>query len=329
VATTTDFPGCESAEDTGLWLGTDQGQTWRRIPVPALKFQEPDGKCALAAFTDFASTPAAPLRVYGSTVEAGMLRSDAGGHTWSRIGEDALPARLESTAANPDDPDHILATASIGGVYRSQDGGTTWQRLNGEATCASTEQQGVGLPANFRAGSLLYTENALYVGADAFDAPGALDGLYASLDGGSCWRRIDDALGRYQYLDLAGLPGESDELLALTFDFRAPQGEEERALWRVSHDQGRVLKLWETGIAADKIAIDPRQPGTWYVSTGFGSVIVGSVDQGQTGRLSRITHCLPCLVDMAPDFESGVPLLLAGERIYRWAEVPWLRRLWP
>ncbi len=334
VSTRTNFPGGKSLEDTGLWRSPDEGATWQQILIPSLEFKRLDGQRDLAAITWFAHAPDFPQRLYATTTDVGLLRSDDAGASWQRVGEDGLPASLGYVASAPADPDLVFVAAGADqvGIYRSLDGGENWQRLDGAATC-SGGADGQALPEGFHAGALLVTVNTVYVGSDGtLQRPGPAAGLYASHDGGDCWQRVDDAEGRYQYQALADMPDAAGQIVALTSDFSAEARDTELTLWQVRAGQGRTRPLWQSGNTAVRVHIDARMPVTWYIATDVGRVFRGSPDASYKEELPRVTRCMlppTCWTDLAPDLEPGPPLLLANDRLYRYALVPWYRYLWP
>lgn len=331
VSTTTDFVGC-NALDTGLWRSADQGATWEAIPAP-LEFLHPSLGCVLAAITDFAHAPTDLRRIYATTTHVGLLRSDDGGENWFRIEADVLPKNLQRVVIVPHNPDHVFVAADEVGLYRSFDGGSNWERLDGAHTCAGGTEGQTGLPEMLDVGAMLAAADRLYVGTYSRLTlyPGPADGLYVSHDEGNCWHMLHDAEGRYKYLALADVPGTRD-LLALTLDSAAQWGSADIHLWHLQGTQGQAKTLWESRYPAVTVHVETGAPPTWYVATDVGGVSRGSLGKAGWERLPLLTRCvLPpsCFTDLAPDFDPGPPLLLAGDRVFRLGTVPWHRRLWP
>lgn len=334
VSSLTDFTGCVPSDNPGLLRSADQGATWTPVIVPALKVERLDHQCDTAAFADFAWSPAEVARVYGATWEAGLLRSDDGGQSWRRVGQDSLPDRLGKVAADPLDADVVIVAAKSGGLYRSQDGGEQWDRLDGSQTCDAAGS--VALPADFKVGALLATADALWAGSFTLpEPPGATDGLYVSHDRGHCWQPVAVGDGRTMVRLLAAVPGRSDEVLSVTYDYRAPAGTSVETLWRIAQDSGRLQDLWTAEAMPKALLTDDRTPDTWYLATDRGSVVSGRIDRREFEETPWLLPCvltktpLVCWTDLATDTAAPTPLLLAEGRVYRRDTVPWLRAIWP
>jgi hypothetical protein len=338
VSSLTDFGGCVPGDNPGLWRSPDLGATWTPTIVSALQVERLDRQCDVAAFADFASSPAQAGRIYGATWEAGLLRSDDGGQTWQRVGQDSLPFRLARVAADPLNPEVVVVAGKSGGLYRSQDGGRRWERLDAGDVCAAGEE-GKPLPVGFRVGALLFTAEALWAGSNTLpDPPDASDGLYVSHDRGACWRRVEGGDGRTNYRFLAEIHGRKGEILGLTHDFRAVAGTQEETLWRMAEDEGRLQDLWSAERLPQALFTDGRAPNDWYIATDAGSVVSGRIDRREFEQTPWLLPCvlgnikttpLACWTGLAADAESPTPLLLAAGRVYRSETVSWLKAIWP
>ena len=337
VSSKTDFDNstCKPTNNnTGLWRSTDNGATWTAIPVPELEITRLDGQCDMAAFSGFAVAPAEPLRVYGATFEAGLLRSDDGGLHWRKMDEGRLPSRLTHVAVAPESPNLVLVGAERGGVYRSGDGGSQWQRVDAPGACSS-EGTGAALPAGFEVGALAVAPGRLYAGSYLGSGPpGPTDGLYVSDDGGSCWRRLDDAAGRYKYLAIAPIPG-SKQVLALTDDFRAIQGNPEATLWLIDENRGQAQGLWQDAISVQALLANGTPPASWFMATDRGQVIHGDLDGNIIESTPLLLSCVlnlvsptSCETALVPDPAGAMPLLLAHDRVYRRGIVSWVHSIW-
>jgi photosystem II stability/assembly factor-like uncharacterized protein len=349
VSTATDAEGCAIAGQ-GLWRSADGGQTWRAVNAP-LRVTAAGQGCFAAAIVDFGHAAAAPQTIYAATTNAGLLRSADGGVTWARVGAEALPDALARVAVAPADANRVWVAGVRGGLFRSQDGGLTWARLDRAAACAAGARP---LPEGFTAGALLATADALYAG-DWLDNPkpgiypGPDAGLYASRDGGACWRQMDRAEGRYSYAELREAP--AGQLLALVMSHQAGAGSYAYELWLVTAEQGRARRVWASCDAAAGLFAGPG--AAWAVATAGGGVMIGSADLPAAGDaapcqsffarltgadsvggrpLPPVRRCaLPplCFSDLAADDRWAAPLLLMGDRVYRLDRVAWPQAAWP
>ncbi len=352
VSTGTDAEGCAIAGE-GLWRSTDDGRTWQTVNAP-LRATASDQPCIAAAITDFAHAAATPQTIYAATTNVGLLRSDDGGNRWARIGQASLPAELTHVAVSPADGRLMWAAAARGGLFRSTDAGETWARVDEADACALGERS---LPPGFTVGALLAGDNVVYVGSRPDNPrpgvyPGPDAGLYASADGGLCWRQVDSAEGRYGYADLEPVAGRLGQLLALLYNYQAVQDSYPYELWLLVPDQGRIRRVWASCSAAAGLFAGPGE-ATWSVATATGRVMTGRVDTSAAGSaapcrsllttlaghdtvggtsLPAVRRCvLPplCISDLAADGQGTAPLLLMGDRVYRLDRVPWPQALWP
>jgi hypothetical protein len=183
-----------SADDPpflGLIESRDAGNAWRPI--------------SLRGEVDFHVLEAAGKTVYGfgsdfDTRQPRFLRSDDGGHTWTRL---APPEELLGLAIDPRDSRRIVALGEERG-HVSRDGGSTWRPI--------------GVPG----GLVTWTEE---LGLVAVDADGTV-------------RRADDVddiewqtIGRLPGAP-AALEGVAGELLAATHESRVVSSEDGGRSWR-------------------------------------------------------------------------------------------------
>lgn len=100
--------------DKGLLKSDDGGKIWK--PVNGFP-----SKTALGLAQD----PRDPRIIYAGTA-SGLVRSNADGTTWTRIG--LKDKSLMTTAISRANPSRILVVDAQGRVYRSDDAGATWRR---------------------------------------------------------------------------------------------------------------------------------------------------------------------------------------------------------
>ncbi|HZQ67309.1 MAG TPA: glycoside hydrolase [Terriglobales bacterium] len=121
----------------GLFKSTDGGTTWRQ-----LKGGLPDNLSQI----NVAIAPSQPNRLYaafsttakaeyGSGAGLGFYRSDDGGETWNRPGEDPRASfkigggDLPIPRVDPQNPDVVYSTSIV--TFRSNDAGKTWTGIRG------------------------------------------------------------------------------------------------------------------------------------------------------------------------------------------------------
>lgn len=336
ASTRTDFLGCNVTDtgDTGLWRSTDRGIRWNYVAVPELAFDRPGQGCVLAAISAFAHALALPRRLYAATSDAGLLRSDDAGEHWVIVGKESLPdARLAAVAVAPQPPYTVWVAAVSTGIFRWLEAGSNWQRIDGAETCRSGAPGEGNLPHDLRIGVVLATAYALYIGTDAGQGqPNPTAGIYRSRDGGDCWKRIDDGLGRYSYRALSDIPDIPDQLVVLAYDHFAVSDNDNHQLWVLEGDQRGAPVLWSSEHTTQRLYVDSSQPARWYVIDLLGEVFRGSVVTHGAEQLPTVRRCLlppTCLTDLAADFEPGPPLIAANDRIYRLEQVSWRQWLWP
>jgi photosystem II stability/assembly factor-like uncharacterized protein len=330
LAATDTNAGCRG-QDTGLRRSSDHGASWQRVVIPELDFGGP-GQCNRAAIRDLAATSVPSQRLYAATTNVGLIASDDLGNEWEEVGETSLPLReLFAVAALPGTPLRLFVTGDQSGLYRSLDAGATWQRVDGEESCRDPAS-GSGLPlAAARRALLLATETTLYIAPYYDSSPAGLppeSGLYASDDGGECWRLIFASDLKYNFAALAASPTVADEIFFVAVDRNT---DFEQTLWRFNPRE-QTQALWNTRVfvAALYLAEDGN---AWYAANHAGEVWRGSTrndtDAQQLGRGPFICGWMPCYTDLAPGGELGPPLLLTDGRAFEWGEVSWHKWLFP
>jgi photosystem II stability/assembly factor-like uncharacterized protein len=136
--------------------------------------------------------PARPERLIVANGIVGMMTSEDGGKTWTKIPMPPAADYPDAIVIHPEQPDLLFMTAGVGWplhwyergrargkLFRSPDAGKTWQRLLG------------GLPNGQRA---LFSALTIEARADGYGLYAAdTDGqVFESLDGGDSWTIIAD-----------------------------------------------------------------------------------------------------------------------------------------
>ncbi|SEO51875.1 Photosynthesis system II assembly factor YCF48 [Halogranum amylolyticum] len=93
---------------------------------------QPSTRLSEHALACLAVHPDQPRRLFCGTSDAGVLRSDDGGDTWSRVGESVVDSgAVTALATNPDDPKEVWVGTEPSAVYHSTDGGDVWTEKTG------------------------------------------------------------------------------------------------------------------------------------------------------------------------------------------------------
>ncbi len=152
-----------------LMVSESGGYHWKPL-VRGLPRAPEDGK-SLARIGIAASDP---TRMYLTSRDGGMFRSDDGGQSWHQAATGLANPDLFPVAVSPEDPDLVLAGGTITGFFRSADGGAHWSTVPG----------------------VLRVPAMTFVPATARALVGDNSGkIRASDDGGVTWRVVSNGLG--------------------------------------------------------------------------------------------------------------------------------------
>ena len=333
--------GCDP-DQRGLWRSQEGKVEWQRL-YPDLCFPHPKLGNVLADIVDLAWTENAPKRIYAASSDVGLLRSDDGGLQWYQTGRTGLNTpKLGHVAVDAVNPDRVYVSIAHSpiwpeGIYRSDDGGQSWRRLDRQEDGLATCKQGIVLTRTLTVGTLLTTPARVIVGTGDPDKPTDTympSGLYASSDGGECWTQLHAGTGDYQYVELAPVPDmEGQSLLILTRNW-SKDGRADLWLMDTASAKPELVPLWNhSHTRVNSILAKGGDDPHWYIVTDFGQVWHDAIKaysmESKPAKLPRINRCLlTCSTDLVPDVGSGPPLLLAGDRVYRWTRGPWWRRIW-
>jgi photosystem II stability/assembly factor-like uncharacterized protein len=270
----------------GVWRSTNAGRTWN----PVFDAQK------VASIGALAVAPSNPRVVYAGTGESdmrdsigygdGVYRSADGGTTWTHVGLEAT-RQIARIVVDPKNPD-LVYVAALGnaygpspnrGVYRTRDGGTTWQLVLSRGDSAGAVDLALD-PANPKTiyAALWATRRPPWYIYAPSNGPGG--GIFKSIDGGSTWAPLTnglpaEGLGR---IGLAVAPSAPRRVYAIV-DAKAGglfRSEDAGATWaRASGD----TRVWTRGWYFEKVAVDPRNADTLYVSN---TSIYKSTDAGKS-----------------------------------------------
>lgn len=317
----------------GMWyrrLSADTG--WQESDVDNLLCIEERNPRALSDIVDLGSLPFAPNTVYVLTSQSGVLVStDAGAHFVRHtaappLASDNHPALLVVTG---DRQPTLWVAGQKSGLLRYLDG--QWLPFDGQSP-----QGCAGLPS-LTVRALLVTPSAILIGSDR-------KGLWLSEDGGASCRQVFDASGRYELRGLWKVGEATDNhYLMLARDWEIEPGGT-LGTWQLldicprPSSCGRQTwqpepnPLWNatTTVADVLVQRDAAGDAEWYLVTARGQIWRGDLRGAAPRRLPSITRCLLwCDAALTPVSPGTPPYLLAANRVYRYSNVVWWRRLWP
>ena len=270
----------------GVWKSTNAGRTWK----PVFDSQP------VASIGAIAVAPSSPGVVYVGTGESdmrdsigygnGVYKSTDGGETWKHIGLD--PTRQIARIIVDPKSANIVLVAAMGnaygpspdrGVYRSLDGGTTWTKVLYKDDSVGAVDLAFD-PSNSKVifAAMWNTRRPPWYVYQPSNGPGG--GIFKSTDGGTTWKPLAgglpvDGLGR---IGLAVAPSSPRRVYAIV---DAKEGglfrsEDAGVKWvKISGDN----RVWGRGWYFEKIAVDPKNPDTVYVSN---TSLYRSTDGGKT-----------------------------------------------
>jgi len=303
---------------------------------------------ALALSPDFANDGLALTGGYrwgyaSSKSGQGLLSSDDGGQTWSRVPQGISDYRdVASLAFSPAfGQDRTAFAGTWEGLYRSRDGGTSWQRLAGGLPTGPSEISALALSPNFSSdGTLL--GGSIYGGlwrstdgGDTWDkvlAPpvtalalspnfptdglafAGQSGFYRSADGGLTWTstNFNTPIGA-RITSLAVSP-------ALASDATLFAGTSYSGTLR-STDYGDTWTLINAGLGSlsvNALALSPAYPGDPTLFAGTGNGLYRSTDGGQSWSLTSLPVGYVGAVALSPTFaDDGIVLAGTHNGVYR------------
>jgi photosystem II stability/assembly factor-like uncharacterized protein len=169
-----------------------------------------------------AGVPGDSTTFYFGAVNGGIWKTSDAGTVWTPIFDSQAVASIGAIAVAPSDPKTIYAgtgesdirssLSSGNGVYKSVDGGSTWTHIGLEDTRQISR---IVVDPEDR--------DVVYVGAlgHAY-GPNEQRGVYKSVDGGAHWSKALDQGAEIGVSDLAICSGNSQLLLAGTWNTRRP-----------------------------------------------------------------------------------------------------------
>ena len=257
----------------GVWKTINSGRTW----TPVFDSQP------IASIGAIGVAPSDPNIVYVGTGEAdmrsqisygnGMYKSTDAGKTWTHIGLDNT-RQIGRVIVDPKNP-NLVFVAALGhvyganpdrGIYRTRDGGRTW----GKVLFKNENVGAIDLAFDPQNSSIIYatlwnTRRPPWSIYPPSYGPGS--GLFKSTDGGNTWQPSTngiptEALG---HVGIAVSPTNHLRVYAIV-DAKAGglyRSDDAGATWTLISDDKRI---WGRGWYFCKIAVDPKNADTVYVS---------------------------------------------------------------
>lgn len=249
--------GVLAGTETGLFLSTDQGATWRASQK---------GLTALSIMS-LALDGQDPLRIYAMSYLAGLYKMRKGDASWQRLGA-PFGGFTGPIAVHPADPETLYAGAPLH-MGKSGNGGRRWT-VYGIDPCFHPARIGIDPqdPAT------LYT-SGYHVGSGCFNDPASCI-LYRSRDAGQTWTCIGGG----------GLPTSSGgSLLGINPLTSALYTAVGINVW-TSKDQGDTWTLLAPDLHVSSFAASPVEEGTLWV--GLSGRVAKSRDGGRTWTYSSL-----------------------------------------
>jgi photosystem II stability/assembly factor-like uncharacterized protein len=204
--------------------------------------------------------PDRPSQIFCGTFGRGLLRSDDGGETWERRGEDTFDsAAVTAVAVDPTDPAVVYVGIEPSRVYRSTDGGDTWAHREGLTDLPSASTWSFPPRPS--------THHVRWIDVDPHD-PAT---LYVSIEAGALLRSVDAGTTWQDRIT-----SERRDVHSITTHQDAPGH-----VWvasgdgyGVSTDGGDTWATPEAGLDVGycwSVAVDPDEPETVLLSAARGS----------------------------------------------------------
>jgi BNR/Asp-box repeat len=216
--------------------------------------------------------PADPDRVYAGLREGGVRRTDDGGRTW--VDRSAPQPAVFSLAVSPADG-ALYAGTEPSALYWSDDAGETWREL--DALLELPSRPTWSFPPR------PWTSHVRWIAPNPHDADLILvgielGGLMRSTDAGATWQDHRPGAARDVH-SLAWHPRAEGRAYEAGGD-GAAWSEDAGETWRPA-DEGRDRHYtWA-------VAVDPQDPGVWYVSASTGPFAAHGFRGGAQARIFR------------------------------------------
>ena len=216
--------------------------------------------------------PADPDRVYAGLREGGVRRTHDGGRIW--VDRSPPQSAVFSLAVSAADG-AVYAGTEPSALYRSEDAGETWREL--DALLELPSRPTWSFPPR------PWTSHVRWIAPSPHDADLILvgielGGLMRSADGGATWQDHR--------------PGAARDVHSLAWhprtEGRAYEAGGEGAAW--SEDAGETWRAADEGRDRHytwSVAVDPQDPGVWYVSASTGPFVAHGLSGDPQARIFK------------------------------------------
>jgi photosystem II stability/assembly factor-like uncharacterized protein len=254
-----------------IYKSADAGATWNvEKPVPpsyALLVDPEDTDTLFAAGIVF--VPAC----FGSgcgdedAYLGEVLKSTDGGTTWNSTISSLPP--VTNLALDIEQPRTVYAGTTGKGVLKTEDGGSSWTPVNQGLSAGILQPDITALAV------VPQEAGAVYAGTGTAPPNGSgFAQLFKSMDGGLNWRAIDQTFTPARNVTSIAADENSGALYVATGTYGNSTG----AVWKTTDGGATWSNLLSSG-SVWALAVDSRNPGTVYASTGAG--LVKTTDGGE------------------------------------------------
>ena len=179
----------------GVYRSDDAGESWTHLGLEETCYI---GRVAVDPHNSQRIFVAAMGKLYNTSSERGLYRSEDGGQFWEQVLFLSDSTGCIDVVINPENPDTMYAAmwerirypnarqygGLTSGLYRSYDGGDSWTELTNNLPNNAPDVGRIGIGISQSEPNILYTIYA--------DVPGFFDGVYKTSDHGDTWTRTND-----------------------------------------------------------------------------------------------------------------------------------------
>ena len=168
-----------------IYVGTHDGVCTLKSVDGGLSWKQGEITPLANAAARLSVNPVEPDRAYLAAYEAGVLKTDDGGDTWSQL--PSYPTGYaHSVLAHPSEPGVLFVGSEPAAVFRSEDGGETWEECLGFQEVPEAKQW------NFHGNRLSHVRELRTTPGDPDTMFAGIEvgGVVKSSDGGKSWHQL-------------------------------------------------------------------------------------------------------------------------------------------